>query len=593
MQSSSATEIVAAAEALRRNGDPLGLFEFASHALEQGHQDSRLRYLKVLALAQMGDCDHAERLYRDYRLADSGEEDALALGGRLAKDRALAAAGATRSALFRAASDAYLAAYALRSGYFPGINAASTAWAAGDRERARELAAKILADPEVAMPDGFYAAATRAEALLLLGRCEEAAAAVEAALRQPGAGDGERASAYRQLAWLHRDQGVGGDGAEALLARLRPPPVITYCGHMFGEDAELEAALGRRIAAELDALGAHSFYGALACGGDIMVAEEVVRRGCELNVVLPFAQEDFVRESVAPGGQGWLRRFHRCLAAAAGLTFASRMVYIGHDEQFGYGSMLTMGLARLRARQLCTEAVQLAVWDGDPASGRAGTGADVALWRGGGGITIAVPPGPADRKLSRAASGQAYQGPPRVIRAIIFTDFAGFSRLSEKALPEFWREIMGRVAQIVDAHADAVCSRDTWGDALYLVIEDAPTAAEIALEIQDALREASFADAELRAGEGMRIGVHFGPVYADFDPVSRSPTFYGSEVTLTARIEPKVPSGEIYVTQPFAAILASAAPDRFASHYVGRIALAKGYGEWPIYQLGRAPAASG
>jgi class 3 adenylate cyclase len=63
--------------------------------------------------------------------------------------------------------------------------------------------------------------------------------------------------------------------------------------------------------------------------------------------------------------------------------------------------------------------------------------------------------------------------------------------------------------------------------------------------------------------------------------------FYGSEVTLTARIEPRAVCGQIYTTQAFAAILAVAAPERFACRYVGRVELAKGYGAAPIYQLER------
>lgn len=586
----STADALAAAEAARRKGDPLAVHDLASSALAAGRSEPRLRYLQVLALAQLGDTARAERLYRQHGLDRLGDEDALALEGRLAKERALAAAGEERRALFGAASEAYLRAFALRSGYFPGINAATTAWAAGDRDRARALAAAVLEDAEVRTPSSFYAAATRAEALLLLGRAAEARDAVETALAQGDAAAGDRASAYRQLNWLNRTEqlDVDAEAVEALLARLRPPPVITFCGHMFRADEPSESALRTRIAAELDAVGADIAYGALASGADVLIAEEVLRRGGELNVVLPFAVEDFVRTSVLPGGREWLERFESCLARAASTVLATRMGYVGHDEQFHYGSMLCMGLARLRARQLSANAIQLAAWDGEAARGDAGTALDVAAWRAQGGETRVVPLGDVDRELDRTGPEAAYAGPPRVMRAIIFTDFAGFSRLSEGALPEFWREVMGRIGRVLDARGEIVCARNTWGDALFAVIEDAPAAAEIALDIRDSLRGAVFADPALRTGEGMRIGIHFGPVYRDMDPVTAAPTFYGSEVTLTARIEPKVPTGTIYVTQPFAAILASVAPDRFASRYVGRIELAKNYGELPMYRLERA-----
>jgi class 3 adenylate cyclase len=85
----------------------------------------------------------------------------------------------------------------------------------------------------------------------------------------------------------------------------------------------------------------------------------------------------------------------------------------------------------------------------------------------------------------------------------------------------------------------------------------------------------------------MRIGLHVGPVYQEIDPVTGIDNFYGSEVTLTARIEPQVIPGEIYTTQAFAAMLAATESERFVSRYVGRVELAKGYGVAPIYQLER------
>ena len=46
------------------------------------------------------------------------------------------------------------------------------------------------------------------------------------------------------------------------------------------------------------------------------------------------------------------------------------------DALFRYGSELAMGLAVLRARYLDAEVRQLAIWDGAPAGGRAGTAID-------------------------------------------------------------------------------------------------------------------------------------------------------------------------------------------------------------------------
>lgn len=582
-----ALSAVAAAEAARRKADPLAVYDIVSEALGAGANDPRLHYLQVLALAQLGARTRAERFYRSYRLSETADEDSLALGGRLAKDKARTATGEARKAYFQAASDAYFAAYQLRAGYFPAINAASMSWAAGDHARARALAETVLAHPDLRPPTCFYASASQAEALLLLGRTAEAKEAVKRALDQPDAGAGDRASAYRQLHWLHAEENIGGPEVEDLLARLRPPPVAAFCGHMFRADDAVERPLRAELDAALERTGANIGYGALACGGDIVIAEALLARGGELNVVLPFAREDFIRASVLPGGEEWVPRFDRCLEAAGSVTYATRMGYVGHDDQFNYGSALTMGLARLRALQLSAEAIQIALWDGRPAKGKAGTAHDVGAWRAAGGKTEIVRLTHIDRALDRGRRRSAYSGPARVMRAIIFTDFAGFSKLSEGALPEFWKEVMGRIGKLLRARGTAVCGRNTWGDALFAIIADPHTAAEIALDIGDSIRGATFSDPHLRAAEGMRIGIHFGPIYEDIDPVTAATAFYGTEVTLTARIEPKVPTGQIYVTQPFAAILATEAPGEFGLNYVGRVTLAKNYGELPMYQLER------
>jgi len=82
----------------------------------------------------------------------------------------------------------------------------------------------------------------------------------------------------------------------------------------------------------------------------------------------------------------------------------------------------------------------------------------------------------------------------------------------------------------------------------------------------------------------MRISLHYGPIFEHFDAVQGARTFYGTEVTLAARIEPRVPVGAIYTTQPFAAMID---PDRTNYHfeYVGKMDLAKSYGVRTLYRL--------
>jgi adenylate cyclase len=243
-----------------------------------------------------------------------------------------------------------------------------------------------------------------------------------------------------------------------------------------------------------------------------------------------------------------------------------------------------MGLARLHAQRLGSDPLQLAIWDGKPSAGPAGTGADVAMWRAEEGRSEVVTPGAIDRGFVRPPAHEATR--ERRLAAILFTDFAGFSKLTEAALPAFWDGVMGAVAAVLDRHGEQVLARNSWGDALYAVMPSATAAANIALELQEALGLFDYSRLGLDLpGGGMRIGVHYGSVYKALDPISSRPTFYGTEVSRAARIEPVTPPGAVFVTEPFAAILALEEPESFRCNYVGRIELAKGYGTFPMYRL--------
>ena len=114
-------------------------------------------------------------------------------------------------------------------------------------------------------------------------------------------------------------------------------------------------------------------YGSLAAGGDLVVAEAMVESGADLHVVLPFDVESFLDASVRPAGDDWERRFSACLESATSVTVTSDSAYLGHDELFAFASQVAMGRAVIRANALASEVTQLAVWDGEPQSGPAGT----------------------------------------------------------------------------------------------------------------------------------------------------------------------------------------------------------------------------
>jgi len=353
---------------------------------------------------------------------------------------------------------------------------------------------------------------------------------------------------------------------------------------MFRAGWDQEKLIAQAVEDILDETGAMIAYGPLACGADIVIAEAILARGGELHAVMPFAEEDFLRTSVRLGGPQWEERYVRTRDAAASVTFATQIQHVDDDELFAYCSKLVMGLARLRAEIMQTEAFQLAIWDGKAPNGVAGTAADCAEWERQGGKTYIVPIPQERPQLDFVAMSDPANRPRWTLRSMLFADFAGFSKLDEDSLSQFLGVVMGRIAKVLDRHADAVLSRNSWGDAVYVVITTPEEAAKIALEIQSELNPKLLVEIGLPAEDGMRISLHHGPIFEHFDAVQSARTFYGTEVTVAARIEPRVPVGAIFTTQPFAAMIES---DRnnYSFEYVGAMDLAKNYGVRILYRL--------
>ncbi len=585
MSAEVAAQLIAAREALAR-GDVFTAYDLAT---EDAPGHGELAYIEVRALAGMGDWHGALRRYEEAGIGARADVDSLALRGRILKDAAFAAPLDQRAARFAEAAAVYAAVHAANGDYYSAINAAATAALARDAASARRFAETALAGAKAAPEQDYWAKATSAEALLLLGRGDAASAALIEATGRAGGTVAARASTYRQFTALLASPACA--GTIVSLDPIRPLRSAVHTGHMFCEDAAAEARVRDAVECVLRQERIGAMFGPLACGADIVIAETCMALGLEFHAVVPFDEEDFLDLSVRPGGAGWEARYHQCIAAAASVHRASAMRFVGDETQLAFGSEVAMGLARLRAVQLGGEAVQLAVWDGAPATGIAGAGADVARWRSAGGRTVVVNGAGLPRvKGSRGSRPPiAGEGAERALRVIVFTDYKGFSRLPEPVMPQFWEEVMGRCGRVLTAHRSAISCLNTWGDALYLALDDVRSAATVLCALQDAMAGVDADAIGLPPGSGMRIAAHYGSVYAVDDPVTGMPNYYGTEVSRAARVEPITPPGQVYLTEPMAAAIEMTCSDAFECRYVGRLALAKDYGVERIYRLQPKP----
>jgi DNA-binding SARP family transcriptional activator len=576
---------------LIRTGEYFQVYDRAAGLIETGEATPEIRYLAVLALARSGSTSQARRRYDQYGL---GTIDSSSLAAGLAGDLAVLAARLDKDEALRRSDPEERAQWAERSarGYetafdksgagYHAVNAASMWLLAGDESRSRRLAKGALEG--ISASTDYWGSVTEAEAALISGDLDRARAALD---RAALAGEGrfaDRATTLKQLKLVCELLDIDA----AVLAPVHNPKVVHYCGHRIlpeGEIGRFPAAEESRVRGELDTafarLDAGVGYGSLAAGADILAAEALIDRGAELHVVLPFGKDEFVRTSVIGAGKEWVERFERCLASASTVEVASAGEYMDDPVMFDFCARVAMGDTLLRASVLETEAHQVAVWDGTLSTGIAGTAVDVRTWQstGAGATVISVSkgePSPPGKVRER-----------RRIRALVFADFAGFSKLSDAQQVTFQHTLMKTMSSTLEPYRSELLSGRTWGDGIYLVFGDVASAAECALDMVAAVDQTDLELAGLPQIRGMRVGAHAGPVFEEWDPISGNRLFYGASVTRAARIEPRTPEGEIYTTHSFAALAVLSGSKSFECQYVGTLPTAKGFGEMPLYALRR------
>lgn len=612
VRSRTARDWLAAARRYEREGELFQAYDIAMQGVARFPDDLRLKHRAVLCLASTNATTQAIQLFEELGLdlADSAiagltpalRMDIPSLQARLRKDAALNTTGEARRAGLREAAALYEdchqreAAADNPEAYYPEINAATLWLLADDRDAAARLAHDVLARLAARPGEpGYYELVSAAEARLVLGEVE-AARALMVAARAGISGTVDRdyrglASTIRQLRLV-----VGANRIDpSILTALAPPKVVHYCGHIIAAPgargrfpANHEDRVRGEIERQLAAMDIGFAYGSLAAGADILFAEAILARGASLNLVLPFERREFIEASVRSSGKGWLRRFERCLAAATTVHYTTRDNYLGDNSLFTYCSQLAMGLALLSARYLATEAEQLAVWDGEAATGPAGTAVDVVNWRHSGYPSTRIDPG---STLSRQPASPSVRNSGRRTRAMLFGDIHGFSKLTDSQLPSFVARVLGASAAVINRYRRDILLANTWGDGLFLVFDDAGKAADCALDLQAAIAAVDLTAAGLPDDLALRLGGHLGPVYHARDPILERDNFFGAHVSRAARIEPVTPVGCIYVTEMLAAVLALHNADRFECDYVGMTQAAKRYGKMRMFLLRRRATA--
>jgi len=535
---------------LQRSGNFVAAFDLAQEGLNFWPTSLPLQHLSILALASCGSTSAALAAYRASGLGTGANEDFLALEARLLKDLAFLAGGADAAPLLVHAAEAYERIAARTRGSYPAQNAALLWALAGHETRAARLAASVLAelarapvpeDPEAA----YFHWATLAEAALVVSDGAALSGAVSAA---NGFCRRNLWARTRTFAQMRRLLHLRSDCA-AILARWHLPAV----GFVHPADEAFPSEQFTRLEDTADPPVLVYDAGM----GDAELRQRLTALGSDWHVIVPNAPPD----------NGTPRPAHLVLnreasGHRAGFTWSSLLLDEAADNARCCAEV-ALGLSQGFAQALHAPWVLLRAAEG--------------RWR---------QYAPLDRsQFCRDFRGakRAAQSPPRY--ALFFADAVGYSTLSAPETRRYWSKLLPQTgAAVLRRHAEDVLFRKTWGDAIHGVFRTATAAARAALELTAATTRLN---EDFSAGRRLefRTALHYGAVDVGMDPIEETPSYFGPQLSLAARVVPVVPPGAVFVTEPFAAQLSLEAAADLICTYVGATQLAKAYGRVRLLTL--------
>jgi class 3 adenylate cyclase/tetratricopeptide (TPR) repeat protein len=592
-------------------GAPLLGLEVAAEGLGSWPEDVGLRQVQGLALARSGSTEAANRVLERLRVEGHLEDETLGVLARTHKDLGLTADGDARRRHLAAALALYGEAYTRSGSYWTGVNVATLGALLGDRARAESVAREVTRDCLAALDrlpednrDRYWAAATLGEAALALGEVSRAADWYQraAALGRHRFGDLNSTRRHARLLLGHL-----GEDPQAVDDWLPLPRVVVFSGHMIDRPdrpqprfpPSLEPAVYAAIRDWLREENGLIGFSSAACGADLLFLEALEELGGESHIVLPYHLEEFARESVEwPATGHWRERFDRQVGNSR-VVYASSSRPLHGGVAYDYANQLVQGLATLRATELESSLLALAVWDGEVGDGLGGTASAVAQW-----LDHGIPvqricvenAGAADRSLElRAvtlpeseAVSTAFGGTEADrVMSLLFADAVGFSKLTDVEVPLFVEHCLGLVARMVAADPQSVPVRETWGDGLFLAFTSVRAAGVFALDLLDAINATDWQALGFERPLNMRLALHAGPVHLTTDPITGLPKCCGTHVSRAARLEPKTPPGQVYASEAFAALAGMEGIDAFRCAYVKQLDWAKRYGTFPAYVVSR------
>lgn len=578
---------------LQNNHNYLQIYDTSVAELASSPDSLVLKHRAVLSLARVGALDFAWAEYGRYGLGKvtqhnfsqhpgkkNGDkkllEDIMALKGRLLKDMALRVSGDERTAYARRSVTAYGRAFAATGGFYSGINVAAMSVLGGCSERTVASKASDVLDllpneKARSQEDTYYIEATRAECLLLMGHKNKAGEILQDALMHDPLNYTAHATTFKQFGMI---LGARNESTE-WLEPFAPPAAVHYAGHIFSGDpsaenyldAQMQEGLREEICEQIQRHDIGFGYGALAAGSDILIAETLLEEGAELHVVLPAPIDQFIATSVTPFGSEWDARFDQCLNQVSSLRICGNTDSAWPDKTSAqYASQSAMGQAVMRANTLFGQVKQLLILapEEEGCEAKSVTGADALTWRETGRKQIIIP-----YLGQRTANKTLPNSQTETLLALIYIELKALQIGGGHAFEQALETAKNCVLSPARAPEPILFKPTKTG--ILIGYERAGNAASCARDVRKSMAK-QFPD------KAINISGHYGAVR---DPQNPS----GDLVQSLHNISAATLSGEIYLSEPFAAVLAVFHATDFTVEYVGTSSFEQASTETRLFHL--------
>lgn len=515
------------------------------------------------------------------------------------------------------AQEFYLLSFEHKKDINSGIEAAWLLWAVGEDAKALTIAEEVLKMlPQIGLAASFEQLIILGEAQILLKREEDACRIFEEAMRKVEKHDFLKVVQVRQKLLLLKE--IGLRVPEKVFTVLKAPVVVVFAGQMIDKPGkqisvfsnEMEDSVREVISRYIEKLDAMIAYSSASCGAEIIFLEEILKRGGEINIVLPFLNQDFMENNVGYAGPRWEKRFEKLLKRAKTVTYAADDRYLGHDMLYRFCNQITHGAAAIRANFLTTKPHLLVLWESREEYPIGGPSDFIDQWTDIETLHLIDFDEVREKPL---ADDVVIKNPPkenyvyhhytdmpseRMIKCMMFSDLSGYSKLQDEHIPAFL-DFLQKLNFYIQKIELPIESINTWGDAVFAVADDPITIADFGLFYCDIVNQLGLKYPEFPMPIRARISLHSGPVYKALDPFIKKENFYGGHINRAARLEPVTKVGQVFATQQFVSILSAEInklkseysqqginyKEKFATEYVGIIPLAKNFGVQEVYHL--------